>query len=56
MGEPSTLRTEERRFNRGEEWEERIDTAKNSDRVTDVYRLSKAKQSYKERLLPLTVH
>jgi hypothetical protein len=40
MGEPGTLCTEEKRFNRGEEWEERIDTAKNRDRVADVYRLS----------------
>jgi hypothetical protein len=53
MGEPGTWCTEEGRFNRGEEWEEWVDTAKNHDRVADVYRLSNAKQSNEERSLPL---
>jgi hypothetical protein len=35
---------------------QQINTAKNRDRVADVYRLSKAKQSNEERSLPLTVH
>jgi hypothetical protein len=56
MGEPGTLCTEERRFNRGEDREEQINTAKNRDWMADVYRLSKAKQSNEERSLPLTVH
>jgi hypothetical protein len=55
MGEPGTLCTKERRFNRGEEWEERVDTAKNYDRVAYVYWLSKAKQSNEERSIPLPV-
>jgi hypothetical protein len=44
MGEPGTLCTEERRFDRGEELEERIDTTKNRDRVADVdyHKLNKA--------------
>jgi hypothetical protein len=40
MGEPGTLCTKERRFDRGAELEERIDTTKIRDRVADVYRLS----------------
>jgi hypothetical protein len=33
-----------------------IDIAKNRDRVADVYRLLKAKQSNEERTLPPIVH
>jgi hypothetical protein len=53
MGEPGTLCTEERRFNCGEQWEERIDTAKNRDWMEDVYRLSKLNKATKKDHFPL---